>query len=60
MKSSINGCFIGSYYEGMFGYADNMLLIGPSQSRLREMLKLAEYYVDAHNIVFSKDPTPKA
>ena len=27
MKNSKNGCFIGSYYAGMFGYADDILLI---------------------------------
>ena len=59
MKNSKNGCFIGSYYAGMFGYADDILLICPSRTGLQEMLKLAEDYANSHNIAFSTDPNPK-
>ena len=33
------GCYWGKHYTGVFAYADNIVLLAPSASALRQMLK---------------------
>ena len=58
LKESKSGCYIGQYYAGVYGYADNLLLICPSRKGLQEMVNIAEEYAEQHNIKFSTDPIP--
>ena len=58
LKRNRSGCFIGSYYAGCIGYADDLLFLCPSRSGLQEMLDLAQRYVKDHQISFSTHPEP--
>ena len=58
MKESKNGCFIGNYYAGVFGYADDLLLLCPSRKGLQDMLTIAENYAKDHNISYSTNINP--
>ena len=44
LRKSRAGCLIGDYYAGVFGYADDLLLLCPSRDGLQKMLKIAEKY----------------
>ena len=43
---------------GVFGYADDLLLLCPSRSGLQNMLDIAEEYAKDHKISFSTDVNP--
>ena len=58
LRESKNGCRIGDYYAGVFGYADDLLLLCPSRGGLQNMLKIAEDYAKHHRISFSTDVNP--
>ena len=47
------GCKIGAAYLGVFGYADDLTLLCPSISGLKEMLKICEDYASDYNIIFN-------
>ena len=40
-------------YAGAFGYADDIALIAPSLSSLKQMMKICENFAKSHNIVFN-------
>ena len=50
MKRKRTVCFIGEYFAGMFGYADDLFLISSSRKGLQEMISTAEMYATNHNI----------
>ena len=56
LQRSRAGCRIGSYYAGVHGYADDLLLLCPSRSGLQEMVNICENYARSHKIQFSTDP----
>ena len=58
LRDSKNGCWIGEYYAGVFGYADDLLLICPSRSGLQNMLGITERYANSHKISFSTNINP--
>ena len=58
LRNSGAGCCIGDYYAGVFGYADDLLLLCPSRDGLQKMLKIAEDYANSHKIAFSTHPDP--
>ena len=58
MRKSGAGCHIDDYYAGIFGYADDLLLISPSRDGLQKMLSIAETYSNEHKIEFSTDINP--
>ena len=43
----------GSKYMGVFCYADDLSLLCPSFTGIKEMLKTCEYYTMRHNILFN-------
>ena len=47
------GCRCGSEYMGVFCYADDLSLLCPSFTGIKEMLKTCEYYAIKHKIVFN-------
>ena len=57
LKKSGLGCHVGSTYAGAFGYADDIALIAPSLSSLKQMMKICENFAKAHNIVFNSSKT---
>ena len=53
LKQRNIGCKIGATYLRVFGYADDLTLLCPSISGLKEMLKICEDYASHYNISFS-------
>ena len=52
------GCTIAGCWVGAFGYADDLIVLAPNREVLQAMLRVREEYAEAHNLVFSIDPTP--
>ena len=59
LKKGRTGCYIGNYFAGVFGYADDLLLLCPSRSGLQRMLDTAYKYASDHRISFSTNPVPE-
>ena len=53
LKSNGTGCFVGHHFCGAFGYADDIILLCPTLSGLKEMIKICESYAIEHNILFN-------
>ena len=53
LKQRNIGCKIGATYLGVFGYADDLTLLCPSISGLKEMLKISGDYASDYNIIFN-------
>ena len=58
LRRSKAGCLIDDFYAGVFGYADDLLLLCPSRDGLQKMLDIAEKYACDHKIAFSTDVNP--
>lgn len=52
------GCTIAGCWVGALGYADDLIVLAPNREVLQAMLRVCEEYAEAHNLVFSTDPTP--
>ena len=59
LRESRAGCHIDDYYAGVFGYADDLLLLCPSRDGLQKMLTIAEIYACEHKIAFSTNKDPE-
>ena len=46
-------CHIGKQYVGTLGYADDLILLCPSVSGMRKMIKVCEDYANDHSILFN-------
>ena len=57
LKQSGLGCHIGLTYAGTFGYADDIALVAPSLSSLKEMISICEEFAKFHSIVFNPSKT---
>ena len=53
LKKSNIGCRYGSEYMGVYGYADDLSLLCPSFSGLKEMLNICERYANDKKITFN-------
>ena len=53
LKRNGTGCFVGHHFCGAFGYADDIILLCPTLSGLKEMIKICESYAIEHNILFN-------
>ena len=58
LRSQKAGCWIGSTFLGILGYADDNLLLAPSRQALQEMLETCENYAKEHNLQFSTNENP--
>ena len=58
MKRAGAGCWLGSSYAGLLGYADDLLIMSPSRSGTQKLLKLAETYAQQHLVSFSTNVIP--
>ena len=47
------GCHIGHNFIGALGYADDIVLLCPSLSGLKDMIQICEEYAKEHNILFN-------
>ena len=59
LRDAKSGCYIGSYFAGAMGYADDLLMICPSRKGLQEMLSIEEEYAVEHKISFSTNILPE-
>ena len=53
LKANGIGCYMGHYYCGAFGYADDIILLCPSVTGLEAMIKVCEQFAHKHNILFN-------
>ena len=53
LKKSNIGCRYGSEYMGVYGYADDLSLLCPSFSGLKDMLNICERYANNTKITFN-------
>ena len=53
LKRSNLGCYIGSHFLGMSGYADDCAILSPDRDGLQRMLNICKDYFDKHKIVIS-------
>ena len=47
------GCFMGSKYMGAIAYADDLVLLSPSVSALKEMVKICSDFASSFDIQFN-------
>ena len=57
LKESGIGCHVGLTYAGAFGYADDIALVAPSLSSLKQMMKICEQFAESHSITFNPTKT---
>ena len=60
LKKSGQGCHVGSQYAGAFGYADDIALIDPFLSSLKQIMKICENFAKSHSIVFNSSKNKAA
>ena len=53
LQNSGFGCRIGHLYAGALGFADDLILICPTESGMQKMLKICESYAKEHDLVFN-------
>ena len=53
LQNSGFGCRIGHRYAGAFGFADDLILICPTEPGIRNMLKICESYAAEHDLMFN-------
>lgn len=47
------GCYIGHIYTGVLAYADDIVLLAPTPSAMRTLLKICEDYGKLYSVVFN-------
>ena len=52
------GCRVGGVWMGAAIFADDIILLSPGRSSMKQMLKVCEDYAREHNLQFSVDPSP--
>ena len=53
LKMNGIGCHIGHHFVGVFGYADDIILLCPSITGLMKMIRTCEDYAKEHDIMFN-------
>ena len=53
VQKSGTGCYIGPYFCGCLGYADDIILLNPSVNGTRSMLRICESFAIKHSILFN-------
>ena len=53
LKESGLGCHVGRTFAGAFAYADDIAIVSPSLSGLRQMIHICEQYAMEYCIVFN-------
>jgi len=57
LQKSKCGCFIGNTFCGAMGYADDVVLLAPTATSLRNMLRICLEYGKDYNVLFNPDKT---
>ena len=55
-KSSV-GCFIGEWFLGALGYADDIVLLAPSANAMRNMIAICDVFAKEYHVTFNCDKT---
>ena len=58
LRKEKSGCWINGNYYGILGYSDDILLLAPTISALKQMLKTCEKFAVQHNLQFSTNLVP--
>ncbi|CAL4174079.1 unnamed protein product [Meganyctiphanes norvegica] len=53
LKRNGIGCFLGHHFVGALGYADDIILLCPTFSGLKKIIKICEEYAEEHCILFN-------
>jgi hypothetical protein len=53
LKTSCLGCHIGSNYAGALSYADDIVVMAPSLSALKNMLLICEKFGNEYHVIFN-------
>ena len=53
LQNSGLGCRMGHLYVGALGFADDLILLCPTEPGMREMLKICETYAAEHDLTFN-------
>ena len=57
LKESGMDCHVGLTYAGAIGYADDIALVAPSLSSLKQMIQICEQFAESHSITFNPSKT---
>ena len=52
LKHSGIGCHIGRTYYGVFGYADDLVIVSPTLFGLRQIIEICEKYASVVDLLF--------
>ena len=58
LRKSGLGCQVDSFYFGVLGYADDLILLSASRSGLQEMVSICERFAKARKLKFSTNVNP--
>ena len=47
------GCYICSFFVGALAYADDLVLLAPTPSAMRQLLRICDEYADEFSIKFN-------
>ena len=50
---SKEGCYIGQMFVGVLAYADDIVLLAPTASAMRQMLRLCEEFAEKFSVLFN-------
>jgi hypothetical protein len=53
LKDSGLGCYLGAHFVGALAYADDIVLIAPTASAMRQLLHICEEYAHEYSIEFN-------
>ena len=59
LMSSGLGCYVDHCFFGCLGYANDLLIMSASRSRLQAMVQICEAFAKDYHLKFSTDPDPK-
>ena len=57
LRNSTYGCYMGPYFTGALCYADDMVLMSPSVTGLKHMLKICEIFAQNYGLLFNASKT---
>ena len=53
LNNNGTGCYMGPYFVGALGYADDIILLSPTVFALKQMIRICEEYANEHSILFN-------
>ena len=56
MKSGL-GCYIGEWFLGALGYADDIVLLAPSANAMRNMIAICNVFAKEYHVTFNCNKT---